>query len=214
MNHLFRITRFFILIGILTPIYVCAQVEMQFVDQDGEPLPDVTLVLKPLFEFDLPPPEETSIDQRDQEFVPRVKVVQSGANIYFPNQDEIRHHVYSFSPAKQFDIPLYSGTPQTPIIFDQPGLVELGCNIHDQMRGYILVADTPYFGVSDTNGNITISPESIGRYELSIWHPEQSEELPSIEITLDDDLSYQNSFQITTAAFFVPRRGSSNNSYF
>lgn len=214
MNYLTSIIRLFILIGLFTPVYLHAQVEVQIIDQKGDPLEDATLVLTPLFDFDLPAPEETSISQIDQEFVPRVKVVQSGANIYFPNQDEIRHHVYSFSAAKQFDIPLYSGTPQAPIIFNQSGLVELGCNIHDQMRGYILVADTPYFGVSDINGLITTSPELEGRYELSLWHPEQSEQLPPIEITLGSDLNYQNSFQIPTAAFFAPRRGSSGNSYF
>ena len=214
MNYLASITKVLVLMSMLTPAFISAQVMVQIIDQDGEPLSDTTLVLKPLFDFDLPAPEETSISQIGLEFVPRVKIVQTGTDIYFPNQDEIRHHVYSFSAAKQFDIPLYSGTPQTPITFNQSGLVELGCNIHDHMRGYIIVADTPYFGISDANGNITISPDMAGSYELNIWHPNQREQLQPIEITLSDDLNYQASFQVATAAFFLPRGGSSGGSYF
>jgi len=72
-------------------------------------------------------------------------VVQAGTPILFPNHDKVRHHVYSFSPAKTFELKLYSGVPGTPVLFDKPGLVVLGCNIHDQMVAYVQVVNTPYF---------------------------------------------------------------------
>lgn len=140
--------------------------------------------------------------------------MQRGANIYFPNQDQIRHHVYSFSEAKLFDIPLYSGTPSEPIHFNQSGLVVLGCNIHDQMRGYILVSDSPFFGVSDAQGQVQIQTGIPGTYELGLWNPEQEAQIEATEITLNSDLNFEGNYQITTAKLFFPRRGSSSGSYF
>ena len=84
------------------------------------------------------------VDQINLEFVPHVKPVVVGSPVYFPNKDDVRHHVYSFSPAKRFELPLYSGTPAAPVVFDRPGIVAIGCNIHDWMLGYIYVAETPY----------------------------------------------------------------------
>jgi plastocyanin len=191
-----------------------ADVAIQITDQNGDPLADATAVLTPKFEFEAGAPADSEVEQIDEQFVPRVKVVQTGSNIYFPNQDQIRHHVYSFSEAKQFDIPLYSGTPSEPIRFDQSGLVVLGCNIHDQMRGYILVSDSPYFSVSDSQGKLAISLSLPGDYELSIWHPEQDQQLDPIQISLGEDLSFSGSYQLNTARLFFPRRGSSGGGYF
>lgn len=191
-----------------------AEVSIQLTDQNGDALADATLVLTPLFETSIRDPQDTQIDQIDEQFSPRVKVVQAGANIFFPNQDQIRHHVYSFSAAKQFDIPLYSGTPSEPIQFDQPGLVVLGCNIHDQMRGYILISDSPFFGVSDTEGNLMIEVNMPGDYELSLWHPEQEQQLETVQISIADDLSFSASYQLDTARRFIPRRGSSSGGYY
>lgn len=191
-----------------------AEVVIQINDQNGDPLADASVVLIPKFDFEAGAPADSQIDQIDEQFVPRVKVVQTGANIYFPNQDQIRHHVYSFSEAKQFDIPLYSGTPSEPIRFDQPGMVVLGCNIHDQMRGYILVSDSPYFSVSDSQGQLTISLNDPGDYELAIWHPEQDQQLEPIQVSIGEDLSFSGNYQLSTARLFFPRRGSSGGGYF
>src|SRR5882672_5225476 len=89
------------------------------------------------------------IDQIDKEFVPGVKVIQVGTAISFPNKDNIRHHVYSFSPAKKFELPLYKGVPAAPIVFDKPGVVVLGCNIHDWMIAYVYVVESPWFGKTE-----------------------------------------------------------------
>jgi plastocyanin len=203
-----------LLLALAASFPVSADLTAHISDQNGDPLADAIVVLKPLFETKFGEPEDTQIDQINEQFVPRVKAVQTGSSIFFPNQDQIRHHVYSFSEAKQFDIPLYSGTPSEPIRFDRPGLVVLGCNIHDQMRGYILISDSPLFAVSDSDGNISIDLELAGDYELNIWHPEQERSLDPIQISVDEELNFSADYQISTAKLFLPRRGSSSGGYF
>lgn len=111
------------------------------------------------------------IDQVDKEFVSHVTAIRTGTAISFPNKDQIRHHVYSFSSTKQFDIPLYKGTPAKPIVFDKPGIAVLGCNIHDWMSAYIFVSDTPYFAITDKHGKATIKNIPTGSYQVEVWHP-------------------------------------------
>ena len=111
------------------------------------------------------------IDQIDKEFVNYVTPVYKGAEVLFPNKDVIRHHVYSFSEAKSFDIPLFKGTPADAILFDKPGDVSLGCNIHDWMKGFVYVSDSPYFAQSDASGRATIKDLPAGNYSIQVWHP-------------------------------------------
>ncbi|MEO8133274.1 MAG: methylamine utilization protein [Betaproteobacteria bacterium] len=113
------------------------------------------------------------IEQIDREFVPYVSVVQAGTVVIFPNRDPILHHVYSFSRAKNFEIKLYSGTSPSEILFDQPGVVTLGCNIHDWMIAYVLVVETPYFATTDAQGNAQLLNVPAGKYDLKVWHPTQ-----------------------------------------
>ena len=122
-------------------------------------------------------PEPARMDQRDSQFEPRVLVVRAGSPVTFPNSDNIRHHVYSFSSAKRFELPLYSGQPARPVVFDTPGVVTLGCNIHDWMVGHILVVDTPYTGRTDTSGRVGLSAPA-GAYSLQVWHPHQRPNTP------------------------------------
>lgn len=111
------------------------------------------------------------IDQISKEFVPRVSVMQAGASVRFPNKDNIRHHVYSFSPAKSFELKLYSGVPAQPVAFDKPGTVVLGCNIHDKMVAYVLVVDTPHFTKTDDSGRARFEGLPAGEYEIKAWQP-------------------------------------------
>lgn len=113
--------------------------------------------------------KSTDVDQVDREFVPKVTVVQTGTAIYFPNSDNIRHQVYSFSPAKTFQLKLYSGRPSSPVVFDQPGLVVLGCNIHDHMIAYVIAVPTPWFARSGASGSATIRDLPSGDYALHAW---------------------------------------------
>lgn len=110
------------------------------------------------------------IDQINKTFVPPVSVVQTGTRISFPNKDNIRHHVYSFSKAKKFEIKLYADTPAKPVLFDQAGYVVMGCNIHDNMIAHMLVVDTPYFAVSDKRGVAQIMDVPPGEYSLIAWY--------------------------------------------
>ena len=113
------------------------------------------------------------MDQRSLIFQPHVLAVQVGSEVRFPNSDNTRHQVYSFSPAKTFELPLYSGTKAKPIHMDTAGVVELGCNIHDWMLGYIVVVDTPYFAMTNTKGQATIQAPP-GSYRLEAWHESQA----------------------------------------
>jgi plastocyanin len=116
-----------------------------------------------------------TMDQRNKEFVPHVLTVQMGTAVAFPNNDNIRHHVYSFSPAKVFDLPLYAGTPVSPMVFDKPGVVVLGCNIHDWMLGYVFVPETPYFDKTSESGAARLRDLPAGQLEIRVWHPQMTE---------------------------------------
>jgi len=111
------------------------------------------------------------IDQVNKEYVPYVTAVQVGTSVNFPNNDQIRHHVYSFSPVKKFEIPLYKDTPAAPVVFEKPGSVALGCNIHDWMKAYVFVSESPYFAVTEADGKATVELPS-GDYTVEVWHPE------------------------------------------
>jgi len=97
-------------------------------------------------------------------------VVQTGATILFPNNDKVRHHIYSFSPAHKFDQKLYSGQQAAPQVFDKAGTVVLGCNIHDKMLAYVKVVDTPYFAKTDSQGTARIELPAGGKYTVHAWH--------------------------------------------
>ncbi|MEC7729433.1 MAG: methylamine utilization protein [Pseudomonadota bacterium] len=122
-------------------------------------------------------PVSAEIYQKDRAFHPHVLVVPVGSSVDFPNRDNTQHHVYSFSPAKTFNIELYADRPAAPIVFDKPGIVELGCNIHDHMQGFVVVTDTAATGRTDTSGKVTLSLDTLpsegsqGTVTLEIWHP-------------------------------------------
>jgi plastocyanin len=137
----------------------------------GAPVSDAVVFLEPERSVAAPAPARATIDQRSRQFVPRVSVLQRGTVVLFPNSDNVRHHVYSFSPAKTFDLRLYAGTTAEPVTFDQAGLVVLGCNIHDSMIAYVAVVDTPYFGRTDASGSLQVSLPA-GSYRLRLWHPD------------------------------------------
>ena len=111
------------------------------------------------------------MDQKNRAFVPALLVVGTGTAVEFPNSDTVSHQVYSFSAAKKFKLPLYKGLAHPPVTFDQPGLVVVGCNIHDEMVGYILVTDAPAFGRTGTDGRLALPHLAAGDYEITAWSP-------------------------------------------
>ncbi len=151
----------------------------------GQAVADAAVVLEPLTPVALRGRPSAAIEQRGREFIPFVTVVQAGTPVDFPNNDTIRHHVYSFSPAKQFEIKLYAGKPGQPIVFDKPGMVVIGCNIHDWMEAYVLVVETPYFAKTAADGHAQLRNVPPGRYRLRLWHPLQKAEpaLREIEVS-------------------------------
>ena len=115
-------------------------------------------------------PSSGVMDQIDRQFVPHILVVDQGALVDFPNSDSIKHHVYSFSEAKRFQLKLYKGKQPEPLLFDRPGVVALGCNIHDWMVGYIYVAESKTFARSDSEGVVSFELPP-GQYQVVVWHP-------------------------------------------
>lgn len=150
-----------------------ADVTVTLRDGQGNPLEDAVVWALPR-PAHVVKPRTAAVEQRNKAFVPLVSVVQVGTPVSFPNRDEIRHHVYSFSPAKRFELKLYAGTPADPIVFDKPGEVVLGCNIHDHMIAYIYVVETPWFAKSGKDGRARIDGLPPGEYDLNAWHYAQA----------------------------------------
>lgn len=131
---------------------------------------------------------EAVVDQRGQQFRPHTQAIQRRSTVRFPNSDQVRHHVYSFSEARTFELRLYADEPPRPIRFDREGVVILGCNIHDHMTGYLLVVDTPVFAAADRDGVIRLrgvpdDPQAV----LRVWHPELGDQDSARRVSLDGD---------------------------
>lgn len=148
-----------------------AVLQLNVTDELGRPLPDAVVFLESREAAQaVRPTEGAEIAQQNKTFVPGVQVVTRGTAVNFPNRDTVRHHVYSFSPTKKFELKLYIGTPANPVVFDRAGVVVLGCNIHDDMVGWVLVLDTPYYGRSGANGRARLADVPEGSYRLRLWH--------------------------------------------
>jgi plastocyanin len=141
----------------------------------GQPVADAVVVAVPTDPAAMAgaKPRAEQLEQIDKEFVPKVKPVYVGSTVAFPNKDSVRHHVYSFSPAKRFTLPLYAGVPSQPVLFDKAGVVVLGCNIHDWMIGYIYVSDSPWFAKTGADGKAQIADLPARGYTLRVWHAQQ-----------------------------------------
>lgn len=151
----------------------CAETLLATVaDADGRPLADAVVIAEPKGgTAPAASPSRETIDQVDKEFIPYVKPLRVGTPVKFPNNDDIRHHVYSFSSAKTFELQLYRGTPAEPVVFDRKGIVKLGCNIHDWMLAYVYVTDAPYFGTTGPDGRVELKGLVAGAYKVRVWHP-------------------------------------------
>lgn len=148
-----------------------ADVQVQVQDANGRSVADAVVFLESeQARRQVRPVAGLEMAQNHKQFVPQVLIVPVGSEVRFPNHDTVRHHVYSFSPAKKFELKLYAGTPAQPVRFEQSGVVVLGCNIHDQMVGWVLVLDTPYYAQTSASGQAALSTVPAGRYRLRTWH--------------------------------------------
>src|SRR5580658_7679441 len=187
-----------------------AQLHAAVKDQHGKPVADAVVVAAPVDSkaaLRARSPADV-VDQVDKQFLPYVKAVYVGSKVHFPNKDNIRHQVYSFSAPKEFELPLYAGSEAPPVLFDKPGVVVLGCNIHDWMIGYIYVSETPFFATTDAAGAATLEDLPPGEYLVRVWHPgmEQAEESMVKRMNLSAGDTANVEWQLAVkAAFRVPR---------
>ncbi|MCX7059069.1 MAG: methylamine utilization protein [Proteobacteria bacterium] len=161
------------LAGLLSSTCALAgDVRVEVIGRDGAPVSGVAIVLEMPAGMAHGSVHHTArMDQQNRRFIPEVLVVESGTSVEFPNSDSVSHQVYSFSSPRRFQLPLYKGVTRGPVTFGQPGLVVLGCNIHDEMVGYILVTDSPFHGATDASGTAHISAVTAGTYRVSAWGP-------------------------------------------
>ncbi|GLS26468.1 methylamine utilization protein [Marinibactrum halimedae] len=155
-------------------------------------LPNVVVYLIPNKAVNNPISEISIMDQVNQQFKPHILPIQTNTLVHFPNSDSIKHHVYSFSKAKKFELPLYKGSETDPLLFDKPGLIELGCNVHDWMLGYILVVDTPHFAQTNAEGVVEFDLPA-DKYKVKVWHPRIQDNPSHLEkaVTLKEDTHLQ-----------------------
>jgi plastocyanin len=145
----------------------------------GKPLADAVVMLEPVgAALPVRPMTGVRIAQHDLQFNPQVSVVTVGSPVLFPNEDTVRHHVYSYSSAKTFQIKLYAGVPHTPIVFDKPGIAVLGCNIHDGMLAWVVVTDTPLWARSAAGGRAKVIDVPAGSYQMHVWHSSLADTTP------------------------------------
>ena len=165
------LARVLALLGTLTQPLPAATVVINVQTPDGRALAGAVVTAQPLDAPARRPAQVHAImDQVNRAFAPDLLVIPVGSTVAFPNSDSVSHQIYSFSAAKRFQLPLYRGKPYPPVQFDQPGVITLGCNIHDDMLAYLLVTDAPYYGRTDAKGAWSAEVPR-GRYRVSIWHP-------------------------------------------
>lgn len=173
----------------LPPVFA-AVVTVQVLDSSGKPVPAIVVTLVDQRAAAASGDARNlsiSMDQVNMRFVPDVLVVPAGASVAFPNSDTVSHQVYSFSPAKTFQLSLYKGSTNPPVVFDRPGLVVLGCNIHDMMVAYIYVTSAPWYGQTDAHGQITWNAVNSGAITVTIWSPLLAEATETLSQTVQLD---------------------------
>jgi plastocyanin len=159
-----------------------ATLDVQVTSASGAPVQDAVVYAVPAKR--IPAGHKVAVlDQKDRMFVPHVLPIQAGTWVEFPNSDNIRHQVYSLSPVKRFQLPLYSGKPAYPLQFPDPGTVTVGCNIHDWMNASIVVVDTPHFAKTEA-GKATLAEVPAGQYTLHVWYEGMKDEPKPQAITV------------------------------
>jgi plastocyanin len=186
-----------------------ATITVTVTDDVGRLLPDAVVMISPEAGTPTPRAENSriaaaTIDQKGETFVPSVVVIHTGGTVTFRNSDPIRHHVYSFSPVRRFEMVQPPGEASAPIRFDQPGSVAIGCNIHDHMTAYVHVTNAPWAMVTDANGRAVIADVPAGKFVATVWHPRlrPRAEPPSRAVLLANE----NSALAVTIPVLPPRR--------
>ncbi len=167
--------------ALAVPAAFAGALTVNVTDAAGRPLADAAVLLEPAAgKASVKPMTGVEISQAKRQFQPRVTLVTVGTRVGFPNFDTVRHHVYSFSKARTFEIKLYAGVPSEPVLFDKPGIAVLGCNIHDRMAAWVVVAETPWHALSGADGLARIADAPAGSYRVSVWHPALAANRPPV----------------------------------
>lgn len=189
-------------VALAAPMAWAAELTVVVHDVQGRPARNLVVVATPKSPLESPPRLATAVemDQVDRQFSPYVLAIQTGTPVLFVNNDSVAHQVYSFSPPKRFELALYHGQPREPVVFERRGIVTVGCNIHDNMVGYLYVTDAPWFGTTGQDGVWRAGDLPTGEYELQVWTPL----LPPHEATMTrhvvlTDASARASFKLKRA---------------
>jgi plastocyanin len=196
------------LLAFCVPAAFAADLTVSARQRNSQPLTGAVITLEPETPSAPPaPPVSTVMDQVDLTFVPDVLVIPVHSSVQFPNSDVVSHQVYSFSGARAFQLPLYRGKPYPPVVFDQPGIVTLGCNIHDNMLAYIVVTRAAHFGRTDDAGNWTATNLPAGRYVVRLWHPLLNEGLDVGRAVVVEGVNLTAEFQLSRSLRPAPITG-------
>ncbi|WP_417463406.1 methylamine utilization protein [Kordiimonas sp.] len=185
-------TRFFVICSLFLGAFSgvnAASLQVNVQTKDGAAAENAVVSITPItLGLVLPEVENAAtMTQKDTLFRPFVLPISVGTTVTFPNLDEFRHQVYSFSKPKRFELRLYGQDTTNTITFDKPGIVALGCNIHDNMLAFIYVSEAPLVGKTDVNGTLLLEGLPAGEYGLSVWHPDEKKgKAVPVTVTLDD----------------------------
>jgi plastocyanin len=165
-----------VLLPAVPRLHAAGGVQVSVKDDKGQPVADAVVSLLRLDSPTppKPPAEPVLIAQQGQEFEPHVTAVVVGTRVNFSNTDRVHHQIYSLSKPKRFEIALHPPGSENSVLLDQPGIVALGCNIHDWMSSYIVVLATPHFTKTPVAGVASLTDLPPGRYRLDVWHPRLS----------------------------------------
>ena len=179
-------------------------------DDDGKPVADAVVTVETLqppanAAARPPPPSIKVIDQKDETFIPYVMLFRPGDSVVFHNNDITKHHVYSFSPLKTFEFILSPGESSSPLRLDVPGIIAVGCNIHDHMIAHLFVSNAPWTGKTDQDGRVDFSALAAGPYQVNVWHPQLHPAEPSASRVLSAEAEGSGEAKFTLRLLPDPR---------
>lgn len=178
---------------------------VQVLNAQKKPLKNVVVFIEPVgHNIDKINTNTLEIGQNNKAFVPYISVMQLGSDVRFNNKDNITHQIYSPVGNNKFSLKIRSGEKFIKNDFNEAGEVSMGCNIHDWMTGYLLIVDTPYFAISNTNGNTEIQIEQSGQYKVVVWHPQINEENNRISKIINVNRDMKVSMQLLTPMGVIP----------
>ena len=185
-----------------------ADVAFKINDSTGQPVADAVVALYPV-DAAIPPATAAAtveIEQSKLQFNPFVTVLRVGSAAVLPNHEtKVEHHVYSASPAKRFELPLYKPGKAETVVFEEPGLIVLGCNVHDSMLAYVVVLETPWFAKTATDGTATVTGPASGRWRVEVWHPRLKDAVKlGVAASVQRELTLATSSPSTTQTLVLP----------